>query len=465
LEAEDQAAHYEQDPCGVSGAALKVESIAEYGKRLRSKDVSAEQVTREFLDRIDERNPKLGAYTFVAREQALVAAHAIDALLRGGTDLGPLMGVPVAVKDLFYVDSMPTTAGSKADVADVVRAEGTFVRALKRSGAIILGKTWTSEFALGGINFVQRVPWNPCDETVHRTPGGSSGGSAVAMAAGLSAFAIGSDTGGSVRMPAALCGVFGHKFSSGAFPLDGIFPLSPTLDSIGTFTTSAEDAELVWDTLSGTTRVHDRSLRGLRLARPTQLFYDELDTEVSERVERALKNLAQAGAEIINVDIPEIDEFEHVFGRIVPIELIAILGRERVEQNLDRFDPVVRSRLGPGLDQKATEYIGARYRLAELRKAVAEQMEACDAWITPTTPLLPGPLEDYASLDAALAWNRRALRNTRPGNVFDQCGVSVPLRSNGAHLPVGLQILCAPSQDGRLLAIARAIEHALRAGH
>jgi aspartyl-tRNA(Asn)/glutamyl-tRNA(Gln) amidotransferase subunit A len=461
VETPDPAAYDQSHTLAVPGAALTLETIAAYGQRLRRGIISAERTTRQFLDRIDQRNGKLGAYTIVAHEQALATARAIDALLGAGTDLGPLMGVPVAVKDLFYVDGMPPTAGSRLDVSDVVRAEGPFVRALKRAGCIVLGKTWTSEFALGGINFIQRVPWNPCDEKIHRTPGGSSGGSAVAMAAGLCAFAIGSDTGGSVRMPAALCGVWGHKFSSSAFPLDGIFPLSPTLDSIGTFTASAEDAILVWSTLAGSTSPPAAPLSGMHFARPNPLFYDDLDADVRERVERALTRLEGAGAEIVSVDVPEIDEFEQVFGRIVPIELIAILGQERVERNLEVFDPVVRSRVAPALAQKAIDYIGARLRLDELRKAVAKRMQACDAWITPTTPLLPGPLEDFSKLENALAWNRRALRNTRPGNVFDQCGVSIPLDRNGEALPVGLQISCGPTQDARLLAIARAVESAL----
>ena len=438
-------------------------TLVEYGALLRRGDISAEQFTGLFLQRIDARNGKLGAYTYVAHEQALAAARAIDGLLRAGTDLGPLMGVPVAVKDLFYVDGMPTTAGSQADVSDIVRTEGSFVRALKRSGCVILGKTWTSEFALGGINFVQRVPWNPCDEATHRTPGGSSGGSAVAMAADLCAFAIGSDTGGSVRMPAALCGVFGHKFSRAAFSLEGVFPLSPTLDSIGTFTTDARDASLVWTALTSNRDIAPAQLDGVRLARPRQLFYDDLDHGVEQAIDRALERLRRAGAAIIQVDVPEVEQFESVFSGIVPIELIAILGPQRVEANMSRFDPVVQSRLAPALGLPAVVYIDARRRQTALRDAVTARLRDYDALVTPTTPLLPGALSEYATLDTALAWNRRALRNTRPGNVFDQCGVSVPLHDASTGFPCGLQLSCAPRHNEKLLAIACAVEAALNA--
>lgn len=434
-------------------------SIADYGGLLRGGGISSEKVTATFLQRIDELNPKLGAFTFVAREQALAAARKMDKLLRAGTDLGPLMGVPVAVKDLFHVEGMPLTAGSRLDVSDIVRAEGPLVQALKRGGAIILGKTWTSEFALGGINFIQRVPWNPCDAEIHRTPGGSSGGSAVAMAAGLCAFALGSDTGGSVRMPAALCGVFGHKFSSKAFPLDGIFPLSPTLDSPGVFTATARDAATVWNALRVTDADADLSLKGLRFGKPAPLFYDELDAEVAQGLDAALEQLERAGAAIVPVEVPEVAEFEAVFGRIVPVELVDILGRERVRKNLDLFDPVTRARFLAVIDLPTNHCDEARVRQTVLRDAVQERMAGYDAWITPTTPLVASPISAYSTLQAALAWNRRALRNTRPGNVFDQCGVTLPLP--GAALPVGLQVLCPAMHDAKLLALACALEAAL----
>jgi aspartyl-tRNA(Asn)/glutamyl-tRNA(Gln) amidotransferase subunit A len=434
-------------------------TIAEYGRQLRRGDRRATEVVDRYLRRIEALNSKLGAYTFVATEQARADAGRIDALLRSGTDLGPLMGVPVAVKDLYYVEGLPLAAGSRLDVAGIVRAEGPFISALKRAGAIILGKTWTSEFALGGINFIQRVPWNPCDADIHRTPGGSSGGSAVAMAAGLCAFALGTDTGGSVRMPAALCGVFGHKFSADAFSLEGIFPLSPTLDSPGIFTATAGDAVTVWQALGGKAVPDQRNVHGLRLGIPSPIFYDDLDAEMARALDRAQKRLAQCGAVIMPVEVPEAREFETLFGRIVPVELIEILGRERVRRHLDVFDPVTKARFSAVLDLPPLDSRAVQAELSALRNKVSVPVRACDAWITPTAPLVPGPLSDHATLDAALAWNRRALRNTRPGNVFDQCGVSLPLP--GSALPVGLQILCPAMEDAKLLAIARAVESAV----
>ncbi|MCP4249164.1 MAG: amidase, partial [bacterium] len=176
------------------------------------------------LARIEALEPRLGAFEYVAAEQALSTARALDELLAAGTDLGPLMGVPVAIKDLFAVDGMPTAAASNLDVTEVIGPEGDFVKTLKRAGCVILGKTKTDEFALGtlGFNPKRGTPWNPWDAKTHRAPGGSSSGSAVAAVAGLCAFAIGTDTGGSVRGPAAFCGAFGLKSTVGLWPTNGM---------------------------------------------------------------------------------------------------------------------------------------------------------------------------------------------------------------------------------------------------
>jgi aspartyl-tRNA(Asn)/glutamyl-tRNA(Gln) amidotransferase subunit A len=436
-------------------------TLVDYGARLRRREISAEAVTSALLERIERLNPRLNAFHYVARDDATAAARAVDRALAAGTDWGPLMGVPVAVKDLYRVAGMPTNAGSNLDISDLVPPEGSFVRALRRCGCVILGKTRTSEFALGGINFIHPVPWNPCDALTHRMPGGSSHGSAVALAAGLCAFSAGTDTGGSVRLPAALCGVAGHKFSSRAFALDGIFPLSPTLDSVGSFTTSTADSALVYHALTGTAAAPAMSLEHLRFGKPDPVFFDDLDAAVGKRVEAALRALEGAGAQIIPVKVPEIAEFEPVFGGIVPGELVEILGRARIEQNRGVFDSIAGSRLIAALEYPPARLAEARARQAALRDAVRAAMRGLDGWITPTTPLVPGPLAECATLDAALAWNRRALRNTRIGNVFEQCAISLPLAARGGGLPVGLQIVCPALEDAKLVALAAAVESAV----
>src|SRR5690349_19352014 len=259
-----------------AGAApLDGTPLADYAAGLRDGTYSAEATTRGALARIDAANEALDAFTFVDAEGALAAARAADAHLLARTDLGPRMGVPVALKDLYAAAGMPMTAGSRIDIADRVPAEGTLVRALKRAGAVILGKTRTTEFAFGTFNPSHPTPRNPADRAVHRMPGGSSSGSAVAEAAGLCAIAFGSDTGGSVRQPAALCGVAGFKPTAGRLPLDGIFPLSPTFDSPGWFAHRVADLALVWQVLSNEAPARARPLDTLVLGKPGAHFFDD----------------------------------------------------------------------------------------------------------------------------------------------------------------------------------------------
>ena len=212
--------------------------LSDYGTALRRGAFTAETAVRAFLDRIAAENDVLDAFTFVDADGAIAAARAVDLHLKARTDLGPLMGVPVALKDLYAATGLPMTAGSRVDISDRTPREGPIVEALKRGGAIVLGKTRTTEFAFGTYNPTHPTPRNPCDRATHRMPGGSSSGSAVAQAAGLCAVAFGTDTGGSVRQPAALCGVAGFKATAGRLPMEGVFPLSPTFDSPGWFAQS-----------------------------------------------------------------------------------------------------------------------------------------------------------------------------------------------------------------------------------
>lgn len=254
--------------------------LDEFGRRLRAGESSTTNVTRAYLSRIDALDPKLGAFEYVAADAALQQARAIDALLASGVDLGPLMGVPIAVKDLFAIKGMPVTAGSRMPLNDTIGAEGPFVKVLKRAGCIILGTTKTVECAFGaaGINSVRGTPWNPWDARTHRLPGGSSSGSAVAVAAGLCAFAIGTDTGGSVRVPAALCGIFGLKTTVGLWPTQGVFPLSRTLDSIGLLTRDAGDAASALAALTpGTPRASVSASSRHSASRPYTRLYGRAD--------------------------------------------------------------------------------------------------------------------------------------------------------------------------------------------
>lgn len=443
------------DPIGADG-------IAGFAARLRRREITAEAAIEAYLARIDALDARLGAYQHVAREQALANARGIDALLAGGIDLGPLMGVPVALKDLFAVEGMPATAGSKVDVSDLIGSEGSFVRALKRAGCVILGKTKSVEFALGitGVSTPLGTPHNPWDARAHRLPGGSSSGSAVAVAAGLCGFAIGSDTGGSVRMPAALNGIFGLKTTAGLWPTDGVFPLSRELDTIGVLSRSADDAAIVLDALSGHKAQDPAPLRGLRLGRPDAYFYRGLEPEVERCLNAALAALEKAGVEIVPVDVPEAPEREQYFPAVLPSCLIAVLGRERFLAGRDKMDPVVAARGDNGLATMGADIIRLENRRLQACRIVdAERFRGLHGWITATATILPPDITELEDVDRGMQLTLGMTQNTQPANYLGLCATTTPIHGLGAPLPVGLQIICPAGRDARAVSIARAIEN------
>ena len=439
--------------------------LAGYGSRLRRRDITAEAATRAFLDRIESLDGKLGAFEHVAAEEALRTARAMDELLRARTDLGPLMGVPIAVKDLFAVDGMPTRAGSNIDVSDLIGPEGSFVKSLKRAGCVILGKTKTVEFALGatGVNSVRGTPWNPADAAVHRLPGGSSSGSAVAVAAGLAALAIGSDTGGSIRMPAAFTGVFGLKTTVGTFPTDGVFPLSPTLDSIGPLCRTAADAAIFFEALTGEKSMECHPGQ-LRLGRPATYFFDNLDGAVAQSIEAAFALLREAGVEIVEIDVPQARERSEIIPPLMTGELMASLGRRRFQDRRAEMDPAVANRAAFALDLSALEYLDALRRHRSLALEAATKFADLDGWVMPTIPITAPTLEAVSDPSAASRLTQIINQNTQPANVLGLCGVSLPISPISGSLPVGLQVLGPGGGDAALLGVALALEKVLRAG-
>ncbi|MEP6609999.1 MAG: amidase, partial [Burkholderiaceae bacterium] len=382
--------------------------------RIRSRDV-----TQVLLDRIDTLQPKLACFSFIDHERALARAAAVDAARAAGIDLGPLMGLPIALKDLFSVQGMPTNAGSRIDVSDLVPPQGPFVTALLRAGCVVLGKTTTTEFAMGGFNLEHRTPWNPCDPQIARMTGGSSHGSAVTMAAGLAAMAFGSDTGGSVRWPAALCGIVGYKASPDHWPVEGVFPLSKNMDSLGVFTNSAADAAFVEAAMRGQDsppRPPDRLVLGV----PTEYYFDNLDRDVGACFDEAVARLRSCGACLVPIAVPEAREHDALFARLLPAEWLAFFGRERFIANKKDMDPVVQARASAGLDVAADEYLRHEKRRVQLIALMRERMKGFDAWITPTVVVVPGPVADYDTVEKAAAWNKLNTQNTRPGNMFAQ---------------------------------------------
>lgn len=285
---------------------IQAVGLAQFAKDFRQGKVTAESVTRDYLARIDSLDPQLQAFEYVARDSAMTTARAMDALVQSGTDLGPLMGVPVAVKDVFVIAGMPKPhVGSNMKLPDVMGTEeATFVRALRQAGCVLLGQTKAVELCLGiaGHSVSRGTPWNPTDLEQHRVPGGSSSGSGVAVAAGMCAFAIGSDSGGSVRVPAAFNGIFGIKTTAGLWPVDGAFPLDPRVDSIGLLTQSAKDALLAFNAINtvlfgykNDVQPSNPKLNRLRFGVPTNHFTDNVNAEISTAFNETNEQLKNAG--------------------------------------------------------------------------------------------------------------------------------------------------------------------------
>ena len=443
-------------------------SINSFSKKLRQGEINCEQIVTSYLNRIKAVNDKLNAFIFIDEKKAINNAIAIDKLLKSGVDLGPLMGLPVAIKDICSVNNMPTTNGSIVNSDDITGEEGSLVKRLKELGCVVIGKTHTVEFALGatGLNKHRGTPWNPWDLETHRIPGGSSSGSAVAVASGLVPFAIGTDTGGSVRIPASLTGIAGLKTTKDVWPTDGIFPLSPTLDTPGPLARSFEDIKTIFETYgSGVTKdlgpIHLNNLKLAKLGKP---FTDDLDEEVQNAYEKICEKLKEKGATLIELDIPEALERVNLFPPIVGSEIIYAFGEKRFLDNCDNMDPVTAKRAKVGLDVKSADYLKFKNRLKELEIMASDFFKDYDALISPTTVMramkvedceINGKLHDRSLLSSA---------NTQPGNLFNLCGISYPIQKycndykSDTCLPVGLQVLCANGNDSKAIEIGISLE-------
>jgi aspartyl-tRNA(Asn)/glutamyl-tRNA(Gln) amidotransferase subunit A len=434
--------------------------LLELQRLMRSRELTAETLTRNCLRRIDERDPQIGAFLVLDRDRALAAAADIDRQRRASVDLGPLMGIPVAIKDLFVVEGMPTKAGSPVDLSAAIGPEGSFVRRLRELGCIILGKTRTTEFAYSpsGLNERIGVPRNPADADQVRLTGGSSSGSAAAVAAGLCPLAIGSDTGGSVRVPAALCGVAGLKTSPGLWASDGVFVLSETLDTIGLFTRTVEDLDYAFAAMQGAaSNASPDTSTSLGLA--GGYFAQGLDSDVSRAFEAACSTLKASGIELVPLQIEEAQERAPALIQIMAYELTNRLGRDYLLEQHDYSDPYVgaRVRANAGVTAENYEALVARHRA--LSEMIAARTQAVPFWIAPTVPMIAPLAPSMRDIDAEMVVNLRLTQNTQPINLFSLCALSLPLP--GCGLPVGLQLAGPKGREAELLALARLISDTL----
>jgi aspartyl-tRNA(Asn)/glutamyl-tRNA(Gln) amidotransferase subunit A len=420
------------------------------------------------LARIDDLSSEgIRACLTVYREAARAAAEAADARARAGISLGPLDGAIVTIKDLFDVAGEVTRAGSKvlAEEGKPAEADAPVVRRLRSGGAVIVAKTNMTEFAYSGIGANPHfgTPGNPADRK--RVPGGSSSGAAVAAADGMCEIAIGSDTGGSTRIPAALCGIVGFKPSGQRIPTEGAFPLSYSIDSIGSIARSVEACAKADAVMAGEdfAPFEPAPLAGLRVGIAQGMPLENLDETVAKRFPQAIDRLERAGCRLSNEKLPLLDGMARVNskGGVQPAEAYSV-HRELLARRADAIDPNVRARLERSRNITAADYIEMVRERAQLIRAMDARLADLDVLALPTTPIVAPTLAEVTPADNFARKNAMVLRNTVIVNFFDCCAISLPLPRDGG-LPVGLMLVVRNGHDHRLFRIAAAVERLLAA--
>lgn len=436
-------------------------SLTEIAKLLRTKAITVGALIEEA---IANKRDALGAYREFDEHRLRELARAADAALAAGRDFGPLHGIPLSVKDIYGVPGYATYAGTTMSLPDKWVRAGPVVQRCLDGFAIVTGKTHTVELAFAGIGINNHwgTPRNPWDTERHRIPGGSSSGAGVSLAEGSALVALGTDTAGSVRVPASMTGNVGVKTTKGRWSTDGIVPLSSTLDTPGILTRTVEDAIVAFEWIDRTKVLDAPPLAGLRLGVLGEPFFDECDPGIAEAIESAIGGLGACGARITDVALPEAVRARELFqqGGVAAAELYAFLARELPEL-IDKLDPVVRDRVQGVAEQPAHEYVARLEALTRLTASADEVFDEFDVLLSPTTTGTPAEVSALDEIAAYRRANMLALRNTAMISSLGLCAISMPVGKDAAGMPVGLQVVGRAGADARLLAIARRFEHAL----
>jgi aspartyl-tRNA(Asn)/glutamyl-tRNA(Gln) amidotransferase subunit A len=457
-------------------------SIRAAAEEIHSGVITPTELVAETFERIDELDGEIQAFVTLMRDQAYKDAEQAERELRTGLYRSPLHGIPVAIKDLVAVKGIRTTAGSKVLADNISQEDATVVELLRKAGAIIIGKTWTYEFAYGPFCPPTRNPWNH-----NRTTGGSSGGSAAAVAAGMCLGAIGSDTGGSIRIPSACCGVTGLKPTYGRVSCYGVIPLSWSLDHVGPMARCAEDCAILFDAIAGydprdpnsvsgppispsryTAALiggaegrSSLSLQGLKLGIPQESFYAPLDAEVRSAWRAALRVLEEEGAVLVDVELmrPTMELYRTVQK---PEATLAHLQKGWFPEKRNLYSELVFERLVEGQAISAVDYLRAQQERRIFSSSLRAVMQQVDAIVLPTLPVAAIPLEkvtqdieiDGVTQNAGTAF----LRLTMPFNLAGVPAVSLPCGFTTDGLPIGLQIAGKPFEEATVLRMAHAYQ-------
>jgi aspartyl-tRNA(Asn)/glutamyl-tRNA(Gln) amidotransferase subunit A len=443
-----------------------LQSIREASVLLRSGKVSPVELTRECLTRIEKLNPAMNAFITITADSAMAEARRAETEITRGEWRGPLHGIPLALKDLIDTASIRTTAASAVFKNRVPTEDAEVAHLLKQAGAMLLGKQNLHEFAYGGSSLVSyfgdvRNAWNP-----EHIAGGSSGGSATAVAAGMCYGAIGTDTAGSIREPASLCGVVGLKPTFGAVSTRGVIPLSQSLDHVGTIARTVEDAAIIFQAIAKETdvvqgwgsaspvRIEDPPPHKLRIAVPRKFFCEELDPEVTSAFEQALTVLStMSDISEINLEVPTDRTLQKAESYAYHCEF--------VRQSPELYQPETLRRIRTGEGISPEDAARCKRELQEARKQIASVFNDVDLLITPTTPTPASVISELkANPDLLRPRELALLRNTRPMNVWGLPAISVPCGFTQCGLPIGLQIIGPHGGESEVLQLAHAYEQA-----
>jgi len=447
-----------------------MQTIGAARRALAEEKASARALVEAALERAEDKageGPR--AFTRLYAPAAREAAEATDRLAKAGGTPPPLAGIPISIKDLFDVAGETTLAGSVAlKSAAPAAADAVIVRRLRAAGAIIVGKTNMTEFAFSGLGLNPHygTPASPWDRKTRRIPGGSSSGAGVSVADGMALAAIGTDTGGSVRIPAALNGIVGFKPTARRVPTAGCFPLATTLDSIGPLAPSVECCAIVDAVMAGEEPVPlpERPLAGLRFAVPRRYVVDDLDHTVAAAYVRTLSRLSKAGARLDEIPLAELEDIPRIMqkGALVTVEAFAV-HRNLLAAQGKSYDPRVASRIRLGGNAAAADYYDMLQQRAALIARISRVTSDYDALLCPTVAITApaiAPLE--RDDDLYVKTNLAVLRNTTAFNFLDRCAVTLPIHDPGSAA-VGLMVVGEPMADRSLLAIAAAVERLLQA--
>ena len=447
-------------------------SIADLAEFLQRRTLTSSDLVAFAIEHHEIHGSDLNAYIAWNPLNALEAARQADKKFESGIISGPMQGIPISVKDLYGLPEFPTFAGSSKELPSKWRRTGPIVQTLLRQCGVFMGKTHTVQFAYGGlgVNNHWRTPRNPWDSVNHRVPGGSSSGAGISLTEGSAFLALGTDTSGSVRVPASYTGNVGLKTSSGRWSTKGIVPLSPFLDTAGILTRSVRDAAFAFlaidipDIAVNTHRnllaeIDTMQYQNFRIGLDEGIMWSNSEQSIVDVCMEAIRTLESDGCTIVPIEFPEAERAIEVrnVGGTVSAELIEFL-RSELPDWIEELDPVIKKRIEMGGDISAVEFLRRKREIRNAREDALDRFDSCDVIVSPTVPLPPPLLKDVSNADDYMPQNLLALQNTTVGSFLDFCAITIPVGLDSLNLPVGLQLMAPAEEELTLLALGQRLE-------